>query len=65
MAEHRRAAVSRRPLVTGVVAGAVLCGVWLLPSAHAGHEDGQKSSPAPADSDAGADAGGSSRGPLE
>ena len=40
MAEHRREAANRRPLITGVVAGCVLCGVWLLPSAHAGHDDG-------------------------
>jgi hypothetical protein len=38
VADHRRAAVSRRPLITAVVAGCVLCGVWLLPSAQAGEE---------------------------
>ncbi|MFX4290839.1 MULTISPECIES: hypothetical protein [Streptomyces] len=31
-------AVSRRPLVMGVVAGCVLCGVWLLPSPPSGDE---------------------------
>jgi hypothetical protein len=38
VADHRLAAVSRRPLITGVVAGAVLCGVWLMPSAEAGDD---------------------------
>ncbi|WP_130798248.1 hypothetical protein [Streptomyces otsuchiensis] len=35
-----RPAVSRRPLAMGVVAGCVLCGVWLMPSAPSGDEAG-------------------------
>jgi hypothetical protein len=38
VSNRRRAAASRRPLITAVVAGCVLCGVWLLPSAQAGEE---------------------------
>lgn len=38
MADQRRAAVSRRPLITALVAGCVLCGVWLMPSAQAGED---------------------------
>ncbi|MBB0231564.1 hypothetical protein [Streptomyces calidiresistens] len=39
MAEHRRMS-DRRPLLTGVVSAVVLCGVWLMPSAHAGPDVG-------------------------
>ncbi|GAA1905774.1 hypothetical protein GCM10009716_14610 [Streptomyces sodiiphilus] len=37
MPEHRRA-TNRRPLLTGVAAGGVLCAVWLMPSAYADNE---------------------------
>ncbi|WP_165985313.1 hypothetical protein [Streptomyces sp. YIM 98790] len=35
MADHRRMA-DRRTLITGFVAGGVLCGIWLMPPASAG-----------------------------
>ncbi|MFD7508008.1 hypothetical protein ACFV5N_01475 [Streptomyces sp. NPDC059853] len=39
MAEHR-ATSTNQPLITGLVAAAVLGLVWLMPTAHAGSEPG-------------------------
>ncbi|SFB87676.1 hypothetical protein [Streptomyces aidingensis] len=45
MADHRRMA-DRRTLITGFVAGGVLCGIWLMPSAYAGGEPSPRPVPA-------------------